>query len=170
MTVPTALIYPPESTLAALSRYQLQAPVDVVRIAEDHFGIAVWRQQLEPGVSGKLMRDPENGGPSGFSILVADDEPHVRQRFTIAHEIAHFVLHRQAVDRMGGEVQDDVFYRSGMNTAQEAEANRYAADLLMPSALINNLIILGITQVDVLAKRLGVSEAALKIRLGIPVA
>lgn len=73
-------------------------------------------------------------GPFGRVFVNADD-PVPRQRFTAAHELGHFVLHR---DHMGGkisigdtpatviEVADDTL------AEMERQANRFAAVLLMP--------------------------------------
>jgi Zn-dependent peptidase ImmA (M78 family) len=115
------------------------------------------------------MPDQINGGPAGYSIIVNAGEPYHRQRFTVAHEIAHFVLHRQQVQMLGNGITDDTFYRSTLSNAQEAEANRFAADVLMPYPLIQQLIATGISSVSQLASALQVSESAMKIRLGIPI-
>ena len=112
------------------------------------------------------MRDNLNGGLSGYSIVVNSTEARVRRRFTIAHEIAHFLCHRFEI---GDGVQDDVYYRSGLSDAMEAQANRIAADIIMPRDLIRRLIDSEMEDVGMLANQLQVSEQALKIRLGIPV-
>lgn len=146
--------------------YQQGAPVDVVGIATK-LGVNVWEDELASNVSGKLLRDSANGGSSGYSIIVNGSEPTTRKRFTVAHEIAHFLLHRGT---FGSAVEDDVYYRSRLSDAMETEANRLAADILMPKDLIANLAQSeGITDLTELAKRLQVSEIALKIRVGIPV-
>ena len=165
MIVPTT-----HPALSSILPYQQEAPVDVLKIAKEVFGINVWADNLGNGISGKLFRDQVNGGSSGFSIVVAFGDAHNRQRFTIAHELAHFVLHRQQMTIFGGEITDDTFYRSQhMSNAQETEANRFAADVLMPYSLIQRLMDRGITEVSQLSRMLMVSEAAMKIRLGIPV-
>jgi IrrE N-terminal-like domain len=153
---------PPE--LAVISRFQRQAPVDVIATA-NALGMNVWEQELGSGISGKLFRDSENGGASGYSILVNAPEPLTRKRFTIAHEISHFILHR---NQIGDGITDDTFYRSGLSTAQEAAANKLAADIIMPFSLINALQRSGIVSVEALAESLGVSKTAMMIRLGIP--
>jgi hypothetical protein len=90
---------------AIVQKYQQTAPVQVMRIAND-LGINVWRSALGTNVSGKLFRDREHGGWSGYSILVNISEAYARQRFTMAHEIGHFVLHLEDV---GAELTDDTF-------------------------------------------------------------
>jgi Zn-dependent peptidase ImmA (M78 family) len=70
---------------------------------------------------------------------------------------------------IGDGITDDVFYRSTLSNAQEAEANRFAADVLMPYALIENLMAAGTSSVPALASALQVSETAMTVRLGIPI-
>jgi hypothetical protein len=150
-----------------ITRYQQSAPVDVLSIARE-LGLNVWEMSSLPSnVSGKIFRDPLNGGPSGFSIGVNAVEGNERKRFTIAHEIAHFILHRSQLE--SGDVIDDTMYRSGLSTEQEAEANKLAADILMPYVLIQSLVNSGVNTVPALAEKLQVSPTAMKIRLGIPV-
>lgn len=154
------------ATEKVIRKFQGAAPVDVIGLAND-LGIKVWQSdKLAAGISGKLFKDAKNGGSSGWSILVRNTDAPVRKRFTVAHEIGHFVLHRS---ELGDGIQDDEFYRSGLSNAQEAQANRLAADILMPFSLINQLTNGGIKAIDALAAKLGVSQAALQIRLGIPV-
>jgi len=57
----------------------------------------------------------------------------------------------------------------GLGGHEEAQANKLAADILMPLPLIQKLMNQGITDVDQLASTLQVSGVAMRIRLGIPV-
>ncbi|MBL8175276.1 MAG: ImmA/IrrE family metallo-endopeptidase [Bryobacterales bacterium] len=110
-------------------------------------------------ISGKIFFDPLNGGHSGYSIVVNRKDPFARKRFTVAHEIAHFILHRE---RIGNSLTDDALYRSGLTTREEAQANRLAAEILMPGHLLRG----GLGgDPHVLAERFQVSEAAMNIRL-----
>ena len=116
-----------------IAKYQSQAPVDVVAIAAE-LGINVWEtNSLSESISGKIFKDPLNGGSSGYSILVNAGHSLARKRFTIAHEIAHFILHRKRLE--SGDLVDDAMYRSGVSAREETEANMFAADLLMPFPL-----------------------------------
>jgi hypothetical protein len=151
-----------------ISKHQTAPPVDVVAIANE-LGLKVWEMRsLPPTVSGKIFRDPDHGGESGFSIAVNGNEEHAaRKRFTIAHEVAHFILHREYLEKKDGVI-DDAMYRSGMSTKEEAQANNLAAQILMPMHLIQQLIQSGFTNPEQLAEKLDVSPTAMKIRLGIP--
>jgi hypothetical protein len=147
-----------------IRRFQGAAPVDVSALAVA-LGINVWESEFLPdGVSGKLFRDPENGGSEGFSIIVRESDAYPRKRFTVAHEIAHFTLHRSKV---GNSLVDDAWYRSNLSTTEEAEANRWAADLLMPKGLIAEYVERLGPNPAALASVFEVSEAAMRIRLGL---
>lgn len=98
----------------------------------------------------------------------------VRQRFTIAHEIGHFVLH--AKDKVQSLFVDRSVFRrdEGSSTGsdtQEVDANRFAAALLMPNALVRAEIerhqfdLDDEEDVGTLAKRFNVSTAAMSYRL-----
>lgn len=150
--------------LSAITPFQHSAPVEVVRAAQS-LGLAVWESSdLPNGISGKLFRDDKNGGSRGFSIVVNAHDGATRRRFTIGHEIAHFLLHR---DQIGHEIADNEWYRGGLTTTQEAEANRFAADLLMPRSLLREYRQNGITDPAELAQIFKVSRAAMSIRLSL---
>lgn len=82
-----------------------------------------------------------------------------RRRFSIAHEIGHFMLHpdRVAPER-GGATNAAV-------AAQEHEADQFAAELLMPSDRLRRAAIEYAGDVQRLATRFEVSQSAMRIRL-----
>lgn len=98
----------------------------------------------------------------------------VRQRFTVAHEIGHYVLHvkskqpRLFVDKSVFKRDDD---SSTGNDAEEVEANKFAAALLMPAVLVRAEIAKQELDLDdeddvaTLARRFNVSTAAMSFRL-----
>lgn len=138
---------------------------DVLQHAKE-LGLEVYSAELSDGVSGMLLHEPKYGSKSGFVIFTEAREPAVRQRFTAAHEIGHFVLHR---DIIGNGVQENYLLRSdGLSTRIEVEANKFAADLLMPYDMIDAAMREGITSPKDLAKVFNVSEIAMAIRLGVP--
>jgi Zn-dependent peptidase ImmA (M78 family) len=95
-----------------------------------------------------------------------------RQRFTIAHELGHLILHGES--DLHVDEHFPIGLRSGMSAMgvddKEIEANQFAAELLMPSGMITGDVelLLG-TDVDKaickLAKKYGVSTEAMSIRL-----
>ncbi len=75
--------------------------------------------------------------PSVGLMFVNGADPVPRQRFTAAHELGHFVLHR---GEMGGRVSfADTPAMVGLSDEQshrhERQANRFAVELLMPEAV-----------------------------------
>lgn len=147
---------------AILRLHQQEAPVRVGALASD-LGVKVVISELPNGISGKLTQEPAGSG--NWVIRVNRHEHKNRQRFTIAHEIAHFVLHR---DEIGDGLVDDTFYRSGLSERREWEANRLAAEILMPWHLIRAEANEQKQTPSALAEKFGVSEAAMHIRLGLP--
>jgi Zn-dependent peptidase ImmA (M78 family) len=74
------------------------------------------------------------------------------------------------IDETAGGIRDNVLYRSGAPSRVEFEANRLAADLVMPPALIDEEIRkiegqLSEPELEALARRFGVSKAAMEIRV-----
>jgi predicted transcriptional regulator len=141
-------------------------PVKVGALASA-LGIDVVRAAMEPKISGLIK--PSATAPSGFEIRVNKYETRERQRFTVAHELAHYLLHRQDI---GAGVVDSVLYRSSLTSRKETEANRLAAAIVMPyESVRRELLALGGIETPGAAERLaatfGVSLPAMKVRLGI---
>lgn len=141
-------------------------PVRLSALAEA-LGLTVLSAPLPNGISGEIRPDPAR--PGHYIIRVNKNDPARRQRFTVAHEIGHFLLHR---DQIGTGITDDVLYRSSLSDRREAQANRIAADLLMPEPLVREWFERAKTlRVDdvlnFLADKFNVSSAAMKIRLGL---
>jgi hypothetical protein len=145
--------------VAFVNRFQKELPVNVEGLA-GVLGLKIWEShQLPEGIAGKLKRDPRNGGPSGFSIIVRGPDPLVRKRFTVAHEIAHYLLHKT---RFIGELVDDALYRSTLSSKLEAEANALAAEILMPEHWMGRFPSLDNAA---LAEKFQVSQEAIRIRV-----
>jgi len=152
------------SVEAVLSEVKRVRPVDVAGAAQ-RLGVNVYSAKLAEKVSGVLLRDPSFKSESGFVIFVDEAEPAVRQRFTAAHELGHFVLHKEFI---GDKIEDNYLLRSdGMSNRQEVEANQFAANLLMPMDLVSQAMQEGITTPEELAKAFHVSKLAMSIRLGL---
>lgn len=157
------LTYPEQ--LAVIQKHQALAPVQTVALADD-LGLKVWHVPNWPdNLSGKIVKSADQGGPAGYAIYVNKGHHINRRRFTTAHEIAHFILHRQFI---GDGIVDDGLYRSRLSNSMEAQANKLAADILMPRHLLNQQIANGVTSVKQLADIFQVSESAMSIRVGAP--
>lgn len=157
--------------LRAAGLYRLPVNVDGVAQA---LGIQVHYTPLEDDYSGLLVI---RGGTAVAHINAK--HPQNRQRFSLAHEIGHFVLHERKQTAKESAYVDKtmrVYHRAdrapdGQSARQEWQANLFAAELLMPEELLRSKIIdEGYDledEVDVsrLAVVLRVSEQAMSIRL-----
>lgn len=128
-------------------------------------GIRVYDAAWPDTVSGKIQRDAARGGDSGFAIFVNRSHPKRRKRFTIAHELSHYILHEAII---GDGVFDDALYRSGLSTAEEVQANRLAADILMPWRHLRAYVDRYGDNVARLSDIFDVSSSAMAIRIGVP--
>jgi Zn-dependent peptidase ImmA (M78 family) len=156
------------ANVAALLRDQrvLKPPVPIEKIARS-LGLEVRYEPLQGDLYGALVRsDQENY--IGVNSL---NHPN-RRRFTIAHELGHFRLHkgiRVHIDK-GLRVNWRDEESSQAVSDEEMEANRFAAELLMPlhflSKDIEKLKSVDQETVALLATRYRVSTQAMRIRLG----
>lgn len=143
------------------ARFLDRAPVPLPEMAAA-LGLTVnMEAHLPPGISGQIMRIRHPAGDR-YQIDVNGQDSAGRRRFTLAHEIAHFLLHREFLD---GELTDDRMYRSRLGDAMERQANRLAAQLLMPGNLVRVAWNAGGRNVASLARAFDVSAQAMEIRL-----
>lgn len=93
------------------------------------------------------------------AIVVNGGSDDRRRRFTIAHEIGHFVLHPglQRPER-GGRVNE-------AGRLREREADAFAAELLMPEYLVRQAVLEQGADAARLAERFEVSRQAMQTRL-----
>lgn len=148
---------------AQIEAFQDAPPVNLPHLARA-LGVQVKAATLGPGLSGEIRPTDEGR----FVIRINRHDPLKRQRFTVAHELAHFLLHR---DEIGNGIEDDVLYRSGLSDRREQQANRLAADILMPGGLVaeakETAEEKGVGDVVLfLAELFAVSETAMRIKVG----
>lgn len=134
-------------------------PVDPIVVAR-RLGIDVQADQslAAQGLSGVFSRN-QHGDPS---CRYNPNEPEVRQRFTVAHEIGHLVFGHK------GELFRDPKQNFSLDSYDPSEAacNRFAAELLMPEIAVKHFIMEdNIHDVKALADKFGVSEVAMQYRL-----
>jgi Zn-dependent peptidase ImmA (M78 family)/transcriptional regulator with XRE-family HTH domain len=137
---------------------QTSIPVNVAAIAR-RLGIGLYFTPLPDALSAFLLR------AHGHAVIgVNSNQPHVRQRFSAAHEIGHHLL-----AHADGSVFDYAVPTTsageppGYDPHNEREANIFAAELLMPEQhLRTDARTYSLTR---LAKRYEVSEEAMSFRL-----
>lgn len=138
----------------AVSRGLKLIPFDVDGLASS-LGVKVEYLPLASEVSGFLRR---NGGEwiAGVNSLHHRN----RQRFTLAHELGHYFLHRDV-----GDFEDRaLFRREAQFDQRESEANAFASKLLMPETEFRTVVVGRRASLDDLARHFGVSSAAVKFR------
>src|SRR4051812_48601125 len=83
-----------------LKTFGARPPVPVESIARKY--AEVMRRPLPPDISGMLVPVPGIGGKSRWIIVINSNDAAVRQRFTIAHELGHLLVHRYATPHADG--------------------------------------------------------------------
>jgi Zn-dependent peptidase ImmA (M78 family) len=140
----------------------LVPPINVLKLCQD-VGINVYATNFteEDGedVSGSI--EIEDRKPV---IYVNQEHPETRQRFTIAHELGHWFSGHLA-DTNDKIIDNATCRRSSYWDEKERQANKFAAELLMPSILLKKAITSGIKDVHDLALLFNVSVEAMSYRL-----
>ncbi|MBW6416439.1 ImmA/IrrE family metallo-endopeptidase [Celeribacter sp. PS-C1] len=154
------------SNFRDIAAKHLGPPVNIEAIIRS-MGIALNKKaDLDDQISGQLKRLPANK----FEISANKSDHYFRQRFTMAHELGHYLLHAHLI---GEGVDDSVAYRSEpfgefynemISATEETEANQFAARLLMPKSKIIECVGVG-DSISELAKKFQVSKQAMNIRL-----
>ena len=110
-------------------------PVQVDKVAVN-CGTQILKYEMGNDVSGMLVISSDKG-----VIGINPSQSRVRQRFTIAHELGHYLLHKDAQRSQKEQLFVDkdfiVKFRSQKSYSSaewkhESEANAFAAALLMP--------------------------------------
>ena len=135
-----------------------QMPVPLERIA-DSLRFVAFTVELDENTAGAIRYDKR-------TIYLNRNDPPTRQRFTYAHELGHAILH---------EGENIIDYRSNLELPgdrKEVEANKFAAELLMPEGEFREVWQTRRANKTRVAAHFGVSEQAVGIRvsnLGLPV-
>lgn len=144
------------------------APVPIERIARA-MGVKVQYAPFDGELSG--MAFIKDGTPMiGINSLHNAN----RQRFTLAHELAHIVLHRDKLE-LSVHVDKGILRRDAV-TAEgtdptEIEANNFAAEFLMPAPILDAVLDGHVVDledeaaVEGFAKRFRVSPTAFQYRV-----
>ena len=109
---------------------KVSTPVDVHKIAE-YLGLKIQTGEIKDEDVSAIFQKKEN------RIIIQRSDVGTRQNFSIAHEIGHFVLHK--------DKEEDIFHREEATNLdredkkEEQEANVFAAALLMPEFFVKRL-------------------------------
>lgn len=154
-----------------LQRFNIkELPIPVREIAQA-CNVKIQPYDLGEDISGVLVIN-KGTGTIGYSPV----ESKVRQRFTIAHELGHYVLHSQSkqeglfIDK-GFKVLFRDYNSSTGEIKHEKEANAFAAALLMPKDLLISKIesldldLTDESAIKKLAKMFNVSSISMSFRI-----
>jgi Zn-dependent peptidase ImmA (M78 family) len=149
-----------------IRRFTQEAPVNIEAMINS-FGIELVRKAtLHEKIAGQIEKNGDK-----YIISANKNDNYFRRRFTMAHELAHYLLHRGLI----GEGIDDTkayrsldvgkFYNTSIKEEHEREANRLAAQLLMPEKIIRQYVSTNSGDSSDLAAMLQVSREALEYQL-----
>lgn len=151
-----------------IEQFKITAPpVPVEQIAR-RLGIKIQFAPFDGDLSGMAFYK------DGIPIIGVNSLHHPnRQRFTLAHELAHIRLHRTQLEAEvhvdNGSLRRDALAAEGVDST-EIEANAFASEILIPALLLRDA--LGSRTIDLeddamiaaLAKKFKVSEVAMRFR------
>ena len=129
-----------------------EAPVPIEKVAELFSLPIIYYPKFPNSVSGVIIKDEDL-----YAIGVNESHPKVRQRFTIAHELGHYIMGHDE-----NKILDDSFDK---DTDKEREANGFASEILMPYEILKADIEKKPHDIPSLARKYEVSEQAMAIRL-----
>jgi Zn-dependent peptidase ImmA (M78 family) len=136
---------------ALLEQHKVEnAPIPIQEIAE--FFMPVIKYNFPDHISGTIINEED------FTVIgVNAQQAKVRQRFTIAHELGHYLLGHDHT-RMIDEKFDAPDHK-------EKDANQFASELLMPFIFLEKDVKKSPVSLQSLASKYEVSEQAMSIRL-----
>ncbi|MCA6067090.1 ImmA/IrrE family metallo-endopeptidase [Chryseobacterium sp. RG1] len=147
----------------------LEAPIPIKSIIKS-FGIKLSPYDLGEDVSGVLVIDNDN-----CKIGYNSTESYSRQRFTLAHELGHYILHKNKQQEVFVDNITYMFRKTSSKNKDykiEMEANQFAAAILMPKSLIEKELeklddgfVNDHNLISELSKKFKVSQIAMTYRL-----
>ncbi|RDU63551.1 ImmA/IrrE family metallo-endopeptidase [Helicobacter sp. MIT 14-3879] len=134
-------------------------PFDIFSYVKTINEIRLIDEYLEDDISGIIEKFSNY-----YQITLSKYHSQLRRRFTLAHELGHFILHKKYL-KDNKKIEDNILFRKQSNTNHiELEANEFAAALLMPKLEFEKEIKDGNNTIEKLSSRFQVSYAAVKYR------
>ena len=146
----------------------ISTPIQIVAIA-NFYGFKVYQMPMDDNVSGMILSDEKNIKNFNHNkiIVINANHPHARKRFTIAHELGHYILQNKP--------NSCYAHRDlGAYNLDEKDANSFASALLMPEKDVLNQIkalkqqtpnINDFSLISLIASAFDVSFSAAQVRL-----
>lgn len=129
-------------------------PLDIIGLVRA-IGIRLNIKPMDNEVSGYL--EEEDGA---WTIAINSLHHPKRQRFTIAHELGHYFLHRN----LRHAFVDKVLFRNGNSNPIEVQANKFAGELLMPEGQFRDYVSASSSRVEDISEFFSVSAMAVRVR------
>lgn len=143
------------------------APVNVEAIIR-RLGLSVKKDADLPNeISGQIEKLKDGS----YEISSSSREHPFRQRFSLAHELGHYILHKSLIgaglddNKKYRSTSDGNFYNTFIEMAHERQANSFAASVLMPEKLLREDVDNGVKNIVDLYKKYEVSKSAMSWRL-----
>jgi len=137
--------------LDLIKKYNLVVPIDVYELAEK-LKLAIC--ETDTAIDGLIIPILSKAFPHNAIIVIKNDSIKTRKRFTIAHEIYHYLQH------------SNISFCSKSESFAEREANIFAAELLMPEKEVKQAVYTkSVKSIDDLAYLFYVSRQVAEIRL-----
>jgi Zn-dependent peptidase ImmA (M78 family) len=115
--------FPVERAESILKKYAFKkAPIDILKIASEE-GLDIVFEDLDAKLSGLYLNE---------KIIVNKTLSESRIRFTIAYELGHYILNHKLSELIPARM----IMTTGGSESHEIEASRFAAEILMPHALL----------------------------------
>ncbi|WP_170582752.1 ImmA/IrrE family metallo-endopeptidase [Ruegeria arenilitoris] len=145
------------------------APINIEAIIRSLGQEVVKDADLPADISGQIKKLPDGR----YELSSSAGEHYYRQRFSLAHELGHYILHNSLI---GAGLDDNTKYRStsegnyyntAIELAHERQANSFAASVLMPEKLVRKAIdeANGDVSLSDLYRKFQVSASAMNWRL-----
>lgn len=115
-----------------------EIPVPIVEFAKK-LDFGVYEQILDNGCSGLIAINDKDPIIENFKKIIAVNikDAYVRQRFTVAHELAHYFLEKENDKKKELYAHREV---DGYLDDNECKMNEYAAQLIMPYELLDKFV------------------------------
>lgn len=115
-----------------IEKYKVTPPFDLVALASNYATIE--EIDIPWGIDGITLYLKVSGKRP--KIIVNENAARRRKRFTLAHELAHVIIPWHVGNIVDANILEG---RDAEYNSYESEANKFAAELLMPSNWVNSL-------------------------------
>lgn len=126
---------PEDFARSLMKRFGLGVPVNLYELASK-VGLSI-REVESKGFEGAIIRKWNR--PNGIIAVRRDVREPGRKRFTIAHEIGHYILPGHGKRGRSCKGEDVEAWRDGA-PRQEVEANKFASELLLPTDPVRRIV------------------------------